>query len=304
MNRDLAIIIPAYKADYLDDTLKSIASQTDKRFTVYIGDDCSPDNLLSIITKYENSIPIVYHRFEQNMGGQDLVNHWHRCVDLSKEEPYIWLFSDDDTMDSNCVEEFHKLPNHIKNSSLIHFNIRKIKSQKGKEDIVTDLPVFAPEMKAGDLVKAKLTGKVVSYVVEFIFSRELYLRENRFENFDLAWGSDFMTWLKFASASDEGIITIPSAKVNWRSSEVNISPNKSYPVTVRKIKALIQNAVFLKTLMRSRRSQFASAPKLCRSIRFPLGEIYRNRKILPATVQIKLIIQYLNAVLFNNMTAR
>ena len=49
----LAIVIPAYKAKFLPKTLDSIAAQTDKRFCVYIGDDCSPEDIGSIVEPYK-----------------------------------------------------------------------------------------------------------------------------------------------------------------------------------------------------------------------------------------------------------
>ena len=55
-NDNLAIIIPAYKAEYLEQTLKSIAGQSDKRFKVYIGDDCSPYRLKNIIEKLQKQL--------------------------------------------------------------------------------------------------------------------------------------------------------------------------------------------------------------------------------------------------------
>lgn len=44
----LAIVMPAYKARFLRQALESIAQQTDKRFTVYVGDDASPDDIKEI----------------------------------------------------------------------------------------------------------------------------------------------------------------------------------------------------------------------------------------------------------------
>ena len=40
MDQNLAIIIPAYKGAYLKRTLDSLVQQTNKNFSVYIGDDC------------------------------------------------------------------------------------------------------------------------------------------------------------------------------------------------------------------------------------------------------------------------
>lgn len=50
----LAIIIPAYKENFLFETLQSLANQTNKDFNVYVGDDCSPYDLQSIVSRFED----------------------------------------------------------------------------------------------------------------------------------------------------------------------------------------------------------------------------------------------------------
>lgn len=45
----LAIVIPYYKIDYFEETIKSVAQQTDRNFMLYIGNDKSPDNPLPVI---------------------------------------------------------------------------------------------------------------------------------------------------------------------------------------------------------------------------------------------------------------
>ena len=55
-NVDISIIIPCYnQEDYLDDCLKSIFSQSFKRFEVVCVNDGSTDNTLSILKKYKNN---------------------------------------------------------------------------------------------------------------------------------------------------------------------------------------------------------------------------------------------------------
>lgn len=99
MNNLLAIIIPAYKGEYLDKTLNSLSRQTDQRFTLYIGDDNSPYPLKDIIDQYSNQLDIVYHRFDNNLGHTNLIHHWERCIEMMNNEPYFCMFSDDDLMD-------------------------------------------------------------------------------------------------------------------------------------------------------------------------------------------------------------
>ena len=100
MKNKLAIVIPAYKACFFREVLDSLAKQSRRDFTVYIGDDASPDDLESIVSDYKDQLDIFYFRFEQNWGGRDLVAHWERCIELS-DEPLIWLFSDDYNMESS-----------------------------------------------------------------------------------------------------------------------------------------------------------------------------------------------------------
>lgn len=293
------MVIPAYKATFLRETLESIAMQTDKRFHLYIGDDCSPHNLREIVDEFKDRIPLTYHLFETNLGGKDLVGQWNRCIALTNSEPYIWLFSDDDVMEPRCVESFY---NHISSHSddeLIHFNIKRIDEfEKGR---IINLPNFPLRMSAGEFLEAKLSGRVISFVVEFIFSRKLYELVGGFEKFDLAWGSDFMTWLKMAVANNNGIVTLSSRDnscIRWRSSAENISPNRSHPILMRKIKALIQNAVFIKNLMKKYPEDFKPLKYSFQCVRFPLGEIYRSRKSLGRYDIIELCREYYKCVGF------
>ena len=97
MEEKIAIVIPAYKCRFLRQTLDSIVVQTCRSFTVYIGDDASPQNLKEIVSDYADKMNIVYRRFDTNLGGVDLPGHWDRCIALAKE-PVVWFFSDDDLM--------------------------------------------------------------------------------------------------------------------------------------------------------------------------------------------------------------
>lgn len=278
--KSLAIVIPAYKSTFLKETLESIASQTITDFTLYVGDDCSPNEIQTIVNEFRNRIDIVYHRFDYNLGGVDLVGQWERCIALTNGEPYIWLFSDDDIMAPNCVETFTR---HITSHTdeLLHFNIQMIDTLHG--NTIRSFPQFPSNMTAGEFLEAKLCGNVVSFVVEFIFSRRLYNKVGGFENFDLAWGSDFMTWLKMAVKCKSGITTISAgcdSCVYWRKSSENISPNQSYPILIRKIKSLIANAKYIKDLFIKDSNSLKPLNLSFRWLRFPLGEIHRNHKVI------------------------
>ena len=56
MKDTLAIIIPAYKPDYLEETLESLTKQTNKDFKIYIGDDASPFYLENIVELFIDTL--------------------------------------------------------------------------------------------------------------------------------------------------------------------------------------------------------------------------------------------------------
>lgn len=242
---NLAIVIPAYKATFLAAALDSIAAQTCHDFTLYIGDDCSPNHLGEIVDRYRDKINLVYHRFDTNLGGKDLVAQWERCIDMSQGEEWIWLFSDDDVMEKNCVEEFYKLSEDVRRNYVVHFDINVIDEHNKIVDGVS-LRHYPKRLSGLGFMNEKLSGRIVSYVVEYIFPRKLFMETGRFANFDLAWGSDILTWFRMANHCS-GIYSINAnqAHVNWRKSNENISPNMSYPILKRKMEAIIDNAWFV-----------------------------------------------------------
>lgn len=270
LSSSLAIIIPAYKATFLRAALDSIAAQTCQDFTLYIGDDCSPHQLGAIVDEYRGKINLVYKRFEANLGGKDLVAQWERCIAMSQDEPYIWLFSDDDVMEPECVEAFLSLPEETRNNYVVHFNIHQI-DERGE---IIKTPIAYPErMTVKEYLDAKLFQKgIISYVVEFVFPRWIHEKTGGFQNYDLAWGSDFVTWLKFGEAC-EGIYTINKndAYVRWRSSSENISPDKSRETQIRKISSQIEVAKYIQDFLK--RNGFKPS---FRYAKFALGDIKRS----------------------------
>ena len=233
MTHRLAIIIPAYKATFLPAALDSIAMQTCKDFTLYVGDDCSPEPIGSIVEPYRDKIELVYQRFDTNLGGKDLVAQWERCITMSQDEPYIWLFSDDDVMEPNCVEElFRQIENTKGVYNLYHFNVDVIDESGTFKCRKQDYPAV---LSAYRFYRGKNSMRLSAFVVENVFSRKVYERFGGFMKYDLAWGSDIATWIVFCG--EKGMCTVPHARIKWRQSSQNISPNYSRQIAERKLRA-------------------------------------------------------------------
>lgn len=229
----LAIVIPAYKDTFLDMTLESLSRQTNKDFRVYIGDDSSPYDLESIVSKYREVLNIRYVRFPDNIGGKDLVAQWERCVSLTHDEEWIWLFSDDDYLSPDCVDSFYQVVSAYPRYDVYRFNVQVV----GREQNLLKKVIYPPVISSYDLYRGKLLGRLDCYVVEFIFSRKVYEEQGGFLSFDLAWGSDLATWVKFGM--EKGIRSLDGGVVSWRSSGDNISTIESSAIVIRKVKALI-----------------------------------------------------------------
>lgn len=242
--KQLAIIIPAYKAQFLPQAMESLCKQTCKKFHVYIGDDCSTENISSIVDKYKETISISYVRFPTNLGGQDLVSQWNRCIDMMQDEEYIWFFSDDDVADPQCVELFYNEIEKNGKKDLYRFQTDII-DENGNHIYPKDYPQkdYPKLMTADDYIIKRFTYKISSFVVEYIFRRERFEEVGRFHNFDLAWGSDDATWFKMAQ--HDGINIIDGARVHWRLSGSNISPNVSEGILLRKLEAQLNYMNFI-----------------------------------------------------------
>lgn len=208
MNK-LAIIIPAYKYDFFEACLDSILQQTDTRFNLYIGNDGGDRRIGDRVKakQKETQIPIQYHYFEDRIGAERLCEQWVRCIELSTNEPYIWLFPDDDVMGSECVGQFYEvLKNEAQAPALIRFNMVLINQTGEPYHICPPNPRY--ENQAA-LCYHFLNNKRENRLSDFIFSRVQYEKKG-FVAFPLAWGSDICTWLHYAS--DSSIVSIDFEK--------------------------------------------------------------------------------------------
>jgi len=232
MENKLAIVIPAYKIEYFHYVLDSLSNQTDKRFNVYVGIDASKADFESLIKVYQNRINIIFKRFDENLGGKDLVAQWNRCLELIQNEKWIWLFSDDDMMNDNCVELFYQELGKNEKYDLYHFDVDILNENN---EIVRNTKPYPDKILAIDFLKKKNTAQLDSFVVEYIFKRSTFEKLGGFQCFDMAWGTDIATWAKLGK--NKGLKTIKGAKVLWRQSSLNITPAKDKPILLRKLSA-------------------------------------------------------------------
>lgn len=111
------VIIPAYNcAATLKQTLSSLVAQTDPNFKVTIVDDCSTQDITSIINKYTNDLDITYIRNEKNLGcGMSR----QVGIDNSVQSHFCFLDSDDVFM-PYTIETFNSIIESNPNVEYVH----------------------------------------------------------------------------------------------------------------------------------------------------------------------------------------
>jgi Glycosyl transferase family 2 len=232
VNYKLAIVIPAYKTKYLRESLQSIAEQTNRHFRLYIGDDASPERVAEIVREFSKELPLKYHRFEHNLGATSLVQQWERCIRLS-EEPWVWLFSDDDTMAPGCVAAFYEvLAKADDRHDLYRFNTVTVNTT---QNTTQENPPHPEEETGVDFLLAKLRGTRRSTFQELIFSRQAWEASGGIPDFPLAWAADDAFTARLGGCRP--IRTILGPRVSWRLSDLNISNDDTPPIFHAKLKA-------------------------------------------------------------------
>ena len=238
MNK-LAFVIPYYKIDFFEETLQSLEEQTNKNFSVYIGNDNSPNDPIDIIKKYR-SLNITYKKFETNLGAKDLEGQWIRCIDLSKDEEWICILGDDDCPKKNFVEEFYKILPVVdeKNINVIKTAITSIDTNSK----IRGADLLHPEYDTSiNTFWRDRNNQTHTSISENIFRRSSYEKIG-FRGFPLAWGTPLVAWIDY---SEGGLIYgLNSTQMCVRSSEINLSRVDSFKDQKQVGEAMVYEIIF------------------------------------------------------------
>jgi glycosyltransferase involved in cell wall biosynthesis len=219
----LAIIIPYYKIDFFEETLKSVVNQTNQNFKLYIGNDASPNNPLPLIEKYFKDKDYRYFDYKDNIGGTNLALQWERILENVQEE-WVQILGDDDCISPDFVEEFYKtLPVVEKNNiSLIKCGQQWI--DENNKQLESHIYNFN-KVSAAEVFIKKYKDEIRSSLSENIYQTKI-VKKQKFVKLPLAWGTDDLSLLGF---SKNGYIQyIPKLLVSIRISAESISGSDQY----------------------------------------------------------------------------
>ena len=231
----LSIIIPYYKITFFDETMQSLANQTNKDFKVFIGDDNSKNPPLQLLEKYKNDFQFKYTRFDVNFGSINLVQQWNRCVKLDDtQNKWLMILGDDDVLQNNVVEEFYNQKSNFEDAiNVVRFSTIKINE---KSEFISDRYENPINENSIDF----FFRETRSSLSEYVFGKEKLLKTG-FKNFPLAWHSDVLAVLEVSNFNK--IYSINEAAVQIRISTQSISG--SLDNTNKKLQATFQFYYYL-----------------------------------------------------------
>ena len=211
-----SVAIPAYKGRFLAECIESVLAQTDGDFELVIVDDASPEDLKSIVNRF-NDARIQYFRNEKGFGAYNVVGNWNKCLEYVRGK-YIICMGDDDKLLPNCLADYRRLIEKYPGLGLYHTRLQEI-DQNGK---ITDLAEGRPEYESVySHIWHDLTGRRDQCIGDFLYEVDRLRKVGGFYNLPYAWNADRL--IAAYAAWDTGVANTPTFGFQYRSSSLTIT---------------------------------------------------------------------------------
>ena len=220
-----SIAIPAYKKEFLREAIESVLAQTYPNYELIIVDDCSPEDIKSIVASFTDS-RIHYYRNKKNCGAENVVDNWNICLSYCTGD-YVICMGDDDVLLPCCLSEYVSLMKKYPNLGLYHAWTEIIDENGKFLDIQHPRPEYEGAMS---LCWNRWNGRIRQYIGDFCFNAEILKKEGGFYKLPLAWASDDITAVRAASVS--GVANTQVLCFQYRDNHQTISNTGNYKVKV------------------------------------------------------------------------
>lgn len=239
----ISVAIPAYKDKYLGEAIDSILNQTETDFELIIVNDASPNPITEVVNKY-NDPRIRYYINEQNIGGQDPVGNWNKCLSYARGQFFV-LLCDDDLMEPLFLETMLSLSAYKPECNVFKSGVRVI----DKDGNVLNCPPDSPTWESCEqYIKKISTRERRQSISEWLFRKDHIVACGGYEAVPMAWGADYLSIIKFAvqggiAASTEKLITFRRSGINISNTKIPYAHKKliGTKVYVEKLVDLIEN---------------------------------------------------------------
>lgn len=187
-----SVTIPAYKIKFLKEAIKSVLDQVYEDFELIVVDDCSPENLKSVVDQFSDD-RIRYYRNDKNCGAIDVVDNWNICLNYCIGD-YVICMGDDDRLLPCCLDEYNKLIEKYPNLNVYHAWTQII-DENGNVSMVLEP---RPEWESSyALTYYRWKGRR-QYIGDFCYKTHKLRENGGYYKLPLAWGSDDITAVRAA----------------------------------------------------------------------------------------------------------
>lgn len=214
-----SITIPTYKSRYLKEAIESVISQTYTDWELIIVDDCSPEDLPSIVQPFLTDSRIRFYRNEKNCGAVNVVDNWNICLGYCTGD-YVICMGDDDRLLPDCLTEYKALIEKYPELNVYHGQTEII-DEKGK---VTEYLEKRPEWEdALSLMTRRWNVNKLNkqYIGDFCFRKLHLVSLGGYYTLPFAWGSDDVTAFRATLAA--GIANTKKEVFQYRENSLSIS---------------------------------------------------------------------------------
>lgn len=236
-NPKVSIAIPAYKSEFLVDAIDSVLNQTYSNIELHIVNDCSPQDIESIVKRY-NDTRLHYHVNSQNIGGKDPVANWNRCLSYATGE-FFSLLCDDDIYAPTFVEEMLNLAEAYPTTNVFRARVEIIDENGDLKNFYPSSPEWE---NSTDYMWALVSGYRLQTISEFMYRTKHIRQQGGYIPLPKAWCSDYASVINLSK--DGGIATCNKFLVQFRMSGLNISTSNSKNI-LEKVKAQVYYTKFI-----------------------------------------------------------
>lgn len=216
----VTIAIPAYKREFIAETVASALSQTYDNIEIIVVDDASPNNIEAEICPNKDK-RLTYYKNAANLGSGDPSANWNQCLQMAKGE-YICILCDDDLYTKDFIAELVALAEKYPLCNAFRCGVTEVDSN-GKP---TDLYPLAPEYEnVEEYIWHLHSGNNRQTMSEWMIRKQALLDIGGYVSCPMAWGADCATI--FNVSVKGGIVTSPYRMMSFRKSDKNITGQES-----------------------------------------------------------------------------
>ena len=211
-----SITIPAFKRRFLKEAIDSVCRQTYTDWELIVVDDCSPEDLRSVVEPYLVDGRVHYYRNTVNCGAVDVVDNWNICLSHCTGD-YVICMGDDDRLQPCCLEEYRALIDRYPEVRVLHAATEIIDEHGNVKEILQARPEWESALS---LLWYRWQGRD-QFIGDFCYHTGFLRSIGGYYKLPLAWGSDDITAIM--AARDKGIANTQKVCFQYRDNRMSIT---------------------------------------------------------------------------------